>query len=97
MITAYRLALTAVAAITLTAGCTSPPGSTAAQHSSTSAVAPATTLAPPPAVKVDDLLSAPVPNLCKHEPGNLVNGQLPNQDPRYGHVGGCREAADSGR
>jgi hypothetical protein len=38
------------------------------------------------AVKLDDLLSAPVPELCKHQPGNLVNGQLPNQNPQFGHV-----------
>ena len=89
MTTAYRLALTAAVAIALTAGCTSSPGSTAEQHSSTSAATPATTSAPPAvaALKLDDLLSAPVPALCKHEPGNLLNGQLPNQDPRFGHVG----------
>ena len=73
---ACRLALT-FAAITLTAGCASPTGSTVEQDSS----------APVAAVTLDDLLSAPVPSLCKHEPGSLVNGQLPNQDPRYGHVG----------
>jgi hypothetical protein len=73
---ACRLALT-LAAITLTAGCASPPGSTVEQHTST----------PVAAVTLSDLLSAPVPSLCKHEPGNLVNGQLPNQDPRFGLVG----------
>ncbi|MCD2136239.1 hypothetical protein LQ424_30915 [Rhodococcus qingshengii] len=33
-----------------------------------------------------DLLSAPVPALCAHEPGVLANGVLPLQDPRYGFV-----------
>ena len=31
-------------------------------------------------------MSAPVPGLCKHEAGDLVNGQLPGQDPHYGYV-----------
>jgi hypothetical protein len=95
---ACRSALTAVVAITLTAGCASPPGSTAVQHSSTPAATPATTSAAPAAaaVKLDDLLSAPVPTLCKHEPGNLVNGQLPNQDPRFGHVGVARKQQTPG-
>jgi hypothetical protein len=40
-----------------------------------------------PAVTLDDLLSAPVPALCEHEAGSLVNGELPVQDPqRYGYV-----------
>lgn len=39
------------------------------------------------AVTLDDLLSAPVPELCKHEPGNLANGQLPMQDSHLGGVG----------
>ena len=84
---ACRLALTAIAAVMLTAGCTSPTGSTAAQSNSTPAPVATTSSAPSvAAVKLDDLLSAPVPGLCKHEPGNLVNGKLPNQDPRFGHV-----------
>jgi len=71
---ARRLALTTIAAV-MVAGCTSPTGS------------PTTSAVPSAAVELDDLLSAPVPELCKHQPGNLVNGQLPDQDPRYGHVG----------
>jgi hypothetical protein len=82
--TARRLALIAVAAIMTTAGCSSPTGSTAAQHNL------------PAAVTLDDLLSAPVPELCKHEPGNLVNGKLPDQDPRYGHVSVAKRPAPSG-
>jgi hypothetical protein len=39
-----------------------------------------------PAVTLEDLMSAPVPELCRHEPGNLVNGQLPLQDPFSGFV-----------
>jgi hypothetical protein len=76
--TPYRLALTAVAAIALAAGCASSTHSAAERHSSTPTAAPATTPAamPAAAVKLDDLLSAPVPELCKHEPGNLVNGEL---------------------
>ncbi len=31
-------------------------------------------------------MSAPVPQLCKHDAGNLVNGQLPLQDPSSGFV-----------
>lgn len=83
--TAWRLVFGAVAAIMVTAGCSSPTGSTAAQHNST----------PVAAVTLADLLSAPVPALCKHEPGNLVNGQLPNQDPRFGHVSVAKQPAPS--
>ncbi len=83
MITIIRgMALTAVAAVTLTAGCASTPHPIAAQHSSTPTAAPETVAA----VRLDDLLSAPVPQLCKHEPGNLVNGHLPQQDSARGHV-----------
>lgn len=39
-----------------------------------------------PAVTLNDLLSAPVPELCKHDAGNLVNGKLPVQDLRQGFV-----------
>jgi hypothetical protein len=37
-------------------------------------------------VTLNDLLSAPVPSLCKHAPGTLVNGKLPVQDPSTGQV-----------
>ncbi|MGV0779418.1 hypothetical protein [Mycolicibacterium sp. XJ775] len=37
-------------------------------------------------VTLQDLLSAPVPALCQHDPGNLVNGQLPPQDSHPGSV-----------
>ncbi len=37
-------------------------------------------------VTLQDLLSAPVPALCEHDPGNLVNGQLPPQDSHPGQV-----------
>jgi hypothetical protein len=51
------------------------------------AFAPATSHADPPsAVTMQDLLSAPVPALCQHDPGNLVNGQLPPQDSHPGPV-----------
>lgn len=39
-----------------------------------------------PSVTIDDLLSAPVPSLCEHEPGNLVNGRLPLLSPKQGSV-----------
>lgn len=39
-----------------------------------------------PAVTLADLMRAPVPGLCKHDPGNLVNGTLPFQDPSTGYV-----------
>jgi hypothetical protein len=32
-------------------------------------------------VTLADLLSAPVPGLCRHDPGNLVNGQLQDSHP----------------
>ncbi|MEV0673360.1 hypothetical protein [Mycobacterium sp. NPDC050441] len=55
--------------------------------------APATSQAEPspvpPAggtVTLQDLLSAPVPALCQHDPGDLVNGQLPPQDSHPGTV-----------
>jgi hypothetical protein len=38
------------------------------------------------AVTFNDLLSAPVPALCQHDAGNLVNGQLPPQDSHRGEV-----------
>ena len=37
-------------------------------------------------VTLQDLLVAPVPGLCQHDPGNLVNGQLPPQDSHRGQV-----------
>src|SRR5215470_2334997 len=37
-------------------------------------------------VTLADLMSAPVPGLCQHNPGTLVNGKLPGQDPHTGHV-----------
>lgn len=93
---ASRLTLTAVAAIALTAGCTPSTGSTNPRHDSTSV--PATTSAAPSvaAVRLDDLLAAPVPALCEHEPGKLVNGQLPMQDPHRGHVDVAENQAASG-
>jgi len=39
------------------------------------------------AVTFDDLLRAPVPALCQHDPGNLVHGQLRPQDGHPGDVG----------
>ena len=36
------------------------------------------------AVSYIDLLAAPVPELCAHEPGRFANGVLPLQDPRRG-------------
>ena len=94
---ASRTGLTAVAAIWLTAGCTSPTDSTAVQHDRISTtVSPATSVAPRvAAVSIDDLLSAPVPKLCEHQPGNLVNGQLPMQDPHRGHVDVAKKQAPS--
>lgn len=44
---------------------------------------------PPPggsSVTLADLLSTPVPALCQHDPGNLVNGILPPQDSHRGPV-----------
>ncbi|MGW4097317.1 hypothetical protein [Mycobacterium sp. NPDC004974] len=37
-------------------------------------------------VTLADLLSAPVPALCRHDAGTLVNGQLPPQDSHPGSV-----------
>jgi hypothetical protein len=39
------------------------------------------------AVTFDDLLRAPVPALCQHDPGNLVHGQLRPQEGHLGDVG----------
>ena len=47
------------------------------------------------AVTFDDLLRAPVPALCQHDPGNLVHGQLPPQEGHPGDVGSAM--ADSTR
>jgi hypothetical protein len=38
-------------------------------------------------VTMQDLLFAPVPQLCQHDAGRLVNGQLPPQDSHRGQVG----------
>lgn len=38
------------------------------------------------AVTMQDLLFAPVPALCGHDSGNLVNGKLPPQDSHRGQV-----------
>src|SRR5258708_10517935 len=39
------------------------------------------------AATFDDLLRAPVPTLCQHDPGNLAGGHLPPQDGHPGDVG----------
>ncbi|WP_280332933.1 hypothetical protein [Nocardia wallacei] len=36
---------------------------------------------------MEDLLTAPVPELCRHDAGRLVNGVLPLQNPQLGFVG----------
>jgi DNA-binding beta-propeller fold protein YncE len=69
----YRLALTVAAAITLTAGCTSPSGSTAQQHDSTPTSAPATTSSGTPAAGQASSCAvnpsaAPVPTAEKYRP-----------------------------
>jgi hypothetical protein len=94
---ASRTGLTAVAALWLTAGCTSPTDSTGAQHNRTSTtVSAATSVAPRvAAVNLDDLLSAPVPKLCEHPPGDLVNGRLPVHDSHRGHVDVAKKLAPS--
>jgi hypothetical protein len=38
------------------------------------------------AVTFDDLMRAPVPALCEHDPGNLRNAELPPQDGHRGDV-----------
>ena len=48
-------------------------------------------------VTLADLMSAPVPGLCRHDAGELVNGKLPLQDPRYGYVAIARQPATDGR
>jgi hypothetical protein len=59
------------------AGCShSVPSSSAGTQSSAAAKA----------VTLDDLMSAPVPSLCKHDSGNLVNGTLPEQQSSPGSV-----------
>ncbi|AKK26469.1 hypothetical protein AB431_06930 [Mycobacterium sp. EPa45] len=58
-----------------------------------SVVTPATGSADPAGgtvVTLQQLLSAPVPALCQHDPGNLVNGTLPQQESHRGHVGIAR-------
>ena len=47
-------------------------------------------------VTLEDLMSAPVPGLCKHDAGDLVNGQLPRQDPHYGYVAIAHKPATDG-
>ncbi|WP_396926372.1 hypothetical protein [Mycolicibacterium sp.] len=47
-------------------------------------------------VTLQQLLSAPVPALCEHDPGNLVNGTLPQQESHRGHVGIARRYDEPG-
>lgn len=47
-----------------------------------------------PAVVLNDLMAAPVPSLCQHNAGNLVNGQLPLQDPSTGFVAIANRSAN---
>jgi hypothetical protein len=64
----------------------------ACAHTTVMSKADPTTPVPTPgsrAVTFDDLLRAPVPGLCQHDPGNLVHGQLP---PQEGHPGDVRIA-----
>ncbi len=44
-------------------------------------------------VTLTDLMSAPVPGLCEHDAGNLVNGQLPPQDSHHGYVAIAHKSA----
>jgi len=44
-------------------------------------------------VTLEDLMSAPVPGLCRHNAGDLVNGQLPLQDPHNGYVAIAHKSA----
>jgi hypothetical protein len=63
----------------------------ACAHTTEMSKADPTTPVPTPgssrAVTFDDLLRAPVPGLCQHDPGNLVHGQLPPQEGHPGDVG----------
>jgi len=47
-------------------------------------------------VTLEDLMSAPVPGLCRHDAGDLVNGKLPGQDPHFGYVAIARKPAIDG-
>jgi hypothetical protein len=71
-----------ISVVTLTAGVSSPVISNA--DPATPAPTPGDRSA---AVTFDNLLRAPVPALCQHDPGNLVHGQLPPQDGHPGNVG----------
>lgn len=63
-------------------------------------IAPVSKADPSPAsggaVTLQELLSAPVPALCLHDPGNLVNGQLPPQDSHRGQVRIAKRNNESG-
>jgi hypothetical protein len=48
-------------------------------------------------VTLEDLMSAPVPGLCRHDAGDLVGGQLPLQDPHYGFVAVAHKSATDDR
>ena len=47
-------------------------------------------------VTLEDLMSAPVPELCRHDAGDLVNGQLPLQDPHNGYVAIAHKSVTDG-
>lgn len=62
-------------------------------HSNSSSGASASPRSSTPPVTSEDLMSAPVPILCKHEAGNLVNGRLPLQDGSLGFVAIAHKSA----
>jgi hypothetical protein len=80
-----RLDFARLAALSVTLLLATVPAVSCSTHTSTGAAA-----SPPQsatkAVTLDGLMSAPVPSLCRHDAGDLVNGRLPAQDPHYGYV-----------
>ena len=93
---AKRLDLVRLAALSVTLVLAIQPAVSCGARSSSSSAASQQQSSTKP-VTLEDLMSAPVPGLCKHDAGDLVSGQLPLQDPHYGFVAIAHKSATDDR
>lgn len=89
---AKRLGLVRLAALSVTLVMATQPVVACGAHSSSDGAASQQQSSTKP-VTLEDLMSAPVPGLCRHDAGDLVNGQLPRQDTHYGSVAVAHNSA----
>lgn len=92
---AKRLDLVRLAALSLTLVLAIQPAVSCGARSSSGAASQQQSSTKP--VTLEDLMSAPVPGLCRHDAGDLVSGQLPLQDPHYGFVAIAHKSATDDR